>query len=447
MPFRFAWTEGRSTQLRMDFAFRVPEPERLYHWFCYKGRGRKQVSLEARAGWSFVLDDPARILVADDDPILREFAKVHLSTPVAGVELAADGGQAWERLRAETFDLALLDIEMPGIDGFELVRRIRADSRLQYLPVVMVTGREDIASIDRAFALGATSFVTKPVNWRQLSYQLRYVLRTNRSENEARAARDSARELSALKDSILSTLRHEFRTPLHAIIGFADILTEERHGPLDPEYRGHAEFIKTAGKNLLSGLMNMMSYSQLIADGFRLAEDEYDLRELVGAAVKTGLADLPESRITIVMGLHQGIDPGLSLTCDSEQFIRMLSHLLRNALVHGAAPIELTVAAPVAGDLILEVSDQGPGIPDAMVARCLQPFLQADMSHARQQTGIGLGLPISARIAELHGGSLTVTSTEGSGTSVRVTIPRDRLVRERREASLTAPLVGSESAA
>ncbi|ESR25659.1 response regulator [Lutibaculum baratangense] len=137
--------------------------------------------------WSYVLDEPVRLLAADDDPILREFAKVHLATPQATVEAAADGDEAWRKLQEEEFDLVLLDIDMPGRDGFELLRLIRSDPRLSGLPCVMLTGREDIASIDRAYALGSSSFATKPVNWRQLSYHLLHVLRSARAEQELRA--------------------------------------------------------------------------------------------------------------------------------------------------------------------------------------------------------------------------------------------------------------------
>src|SRR3954469_15630906 len=87
--------------------------------------------------WFYVLDEPARILIADDDPIFREFASVHIATPAAEVETAADGEEAWARLGSAPFDIALIDIEMPGLDGFELVERIRASADLGCLPVIM----------------------------------------------------------------------------------------------------------------------------------------------------------------------------------------------------------------------------------------------------------------------------------------------------------------------
>ncbi len=128
------------------------------------------------APWTFVLDEPTRILVVDDDPILREFATVYLSSPCATIDTACDGVAARIRLGQVPYDVVLLDIEMPQLDGFSLLHEIRSDERLRHLPVIMLTGHDDIASIDRAYHAGANSFAAKPVNWRQLSYQIRYVL-------------------------------------------------------------------------------------------------------------------------------------------------------------------------------------------------------------------------------------------------------------------------------
>jgi DNA-binding response OmpR family regulator len=133
--------------------------------------------------WTFVLDEAMRILVVDDDPILREFASVHLTTPSATIDTVADGEAAMRELRARAYDLVLLDIEMPGIDGISLLANIRSDPALHHLPVIMLTAHDDIASIDRSYQVGANSFATKPVNWRQLSYHIRYVLRASRIES------------------------------------------------------------------------------------------------------------------------------------------------------------------------------------------------------------------------------------------------------------------------
>jgi CheY-like chemotaxis protein len=136
----------------------------------------------------YVLDEASRILFVDDDPILREFAQVNLASPQCDVDVAADGAIALEQLAIRDYDVVLLDLEMPVMDGFTALARLRADPRTEHLPVIVQTGREDVEAIDKAFRLGATSFVTKPLNWRLLTYQVRYVLRASRAERRVRAA-------------------------------------------------------------------------------------------------------------------------------------------------------------------------------------------------------------------------------------------------------------------
>jgi DNA-binding response OmpR family regulator len=152
----------------------------------------------------YVLQDKMRLLLVDDDPILCEFAVVHLSSETAVMQTAPDGARALDILRASPVDLVLLDLEMPEMDGFEVLERVRADARTAQLPVIVVTGREDVRAIDRAYEAGATSFVVKPINWRQLAYQIRYVHRAARAEAASDVAlRAFARESAVFMREVL----------------------------------------------------------------------------------------------------------------------------------------------------------------------------------------------------------------------------------------------------
>jgi DNA-binding response OmpR family regulator len=175
--------------------------------------------------WTYVLDEPLRILVVDDDPILREFASVYLATPSATIETACDGVAARTRLGQVGYDLLLLDIEMPQLDGLSLLEEIRSDESLKHLPVIMLTGHDDIASIDRAYQLGANSFATKPVNWRQLSYQIRYVIRTTRAEGLQAGPHDPLQEPD-LGPTPTATER-DVRDFLQSVIHRADALKQQ----------------------------------------------------------------------------------------------------------------------------------------------------------------------------------------------------------------------------
>ena len=157
----------------------------------------------------FVAMENTAILVADDDPILREFAAVHLSTPSVEVEVVEDGVYALERLHKGGIDIALIDLEMPRMDGFELITQIRSDKDLCHLPLVVITGREDMIAVDRAYALGATSFVTKPLNWRVLLHQLAYVLKNAKSEATIRQELNLIKAMSHAKDALFDLIERE----------------------------------------------------------------------------------------------------------------------------------------------------------------------------------------------------------------------------------------------
>ena len=384
-----------------------------------------------RQRWTYVLDDDSRILIADDDPILAEFAKVHLSTPTSTVDSCPDGLTAWQRLQADEFDLALIDIEMPGLDGFALTERIRSDPRLRHLPVVMLTGREDIVSIDRAFEVGATSFVTKPVNWRQLSHQLRYVLRTSRLEADGRKARDRAEAAAAMKDNMLALLQHEFRTPLHTIIGFAGLLQDATtENAVAGQLREYANHVASAARDLHATFSHVLQYAEITSGQYDLREDEYKLAGILKAAVDTVAEKhgIDRRRIDLPAPVEE-----LRLRCDRDLTIGMLAQLVDNAVVHGGdGRIAIAVACDPGHGPTIAIEDQGPGLTPEQVQMVTAPFAQGSTPYVRKAGGLGLGLSIAREIVLLHGGSLTIARGAGGGARIEITLPPERAVRPDR---------------
>ncbi len=189
---------------------------------------------------AYVSYGPARLLVADDDPILREFATVHLASPEVEVEVAEDGLVAWGRLQQGGIDIALVDLEMPNMDGFELIEHIRSHTTLKHLPIVVVTGREDMAAVDRAYALGATSFVVKPLNWRVLAHQLAYVLRNAREAAEVRRQLDTLQGMNAASAELLRLCGNNLSAPADAILRS----TEKLDGTVADEFRQYAHDLR-----------------------------------------------------------------------------------------------------------------------------------------------------------------------------------------------------------
>lgn len=383
----------------------------------------------AAGSWKFVLDEPLRVLVVDDDPILREFACVYLSAPHVTIDTAGDGEAGWDLLTHGAYDIALIDIEMPRLDGYGLLSRLRDDVRLTDLPVIMVTGREDAISIDRAFELGASSFTVKPVNWRQLSHHVRYVVRAARHEREARRARDEAVSINRMKSEILTLMRHEFRTPLNVIIGFSELIEKQSLGPIgEAGYVDHARFVRTAGEGLLSLFSDLMLCSALSSNERELREDEYTPDALARRAL---------SEVAHRHGPMPAIvefEDGLTVFADRDLLERAIFHLLSNAVVHGGGLASMSVATAANGSVRIAVRDCGPGLRDEQVSACLEPFHQQSAGLARRAGGLGLGLPLAKLAAERHGGSLTFEGGEGGGC-VSLILPASRVVRRHAEAA------------
>lgn len=369
-----------------------------------------------QTGFFFVLDEPARILVADDDPILREFACVHLATPDVTLDTAGDGAEALEKLKAGAFDLVLVDLDMPVMDGFELITRMRADEALRHVPVVVVTGREDMAAIDRAFQAGATSFVVKPLNWRLLSYQLRYVLRAYQQEHEVRQAKARAEQAHAIKANVLRLVQHELRTPLTSIVGFAEHI--EAH-PGSSEVAEFAGLIAGAGRRFSSNVSDLMSAAQILTSDIVLRTADGPVALLIDSVIAAAAPAAREKGVVL-----RGMDgtQGMQIDCDRALVASALKHLVRNAIEHGEGAVDL-MATPERDGVAFAVRDRGQGIDPARLERCFEPFSQGDDALNRASSGLGLGLPVARRVFAAHGGALNVSHVEGVGCIAIATLP------------------------
>jgi signal transduction histidine kinase len=370
----------------------------------------------------YLLDQPVRMLVVDDDPILREFAVGQLSMPGGTILTARDGEEAWHILNTgDAFDLVLSDLEMPKLNGFGLVDRIRCSPRHAHLPVVVITSRDDMFAIDRAYEVGATSFVTKPVNWRLLGYQLRYVLRASRLEAEIRSARDQAQRAAELKNSLLTLIQHETRTPLHAIIGYSELLLNAVTEPASS--RDHLAGVLAAAKELNDLLRSIFYFSQLSSGTLPLERETAKLSDVVDEIVCSVRARATEAGV--VLQTRHAAHVETIISYDVRHFSNAVRELLVNALRHSpkGATVEITSGRDATGDAAILINDQGPGLDCETLKHCREPFVQAGDPLTRAGTGLGLGLATAQRIIELHGGRLELTSTPGQGTCARIVLP------------------------
>ena len=229
-----------------------------------------------------------------------------------------------------------------------------------------------------------------------------------------------AEAASRSKTSFLAHLSHDIRTPLNAIIGFADLMRHETYGPLDARYADYIVSIKSSGERLLSFFASILDLAELEGGRRVLEENALGVDELLAATIRRFSAQALQAHVT----LSVGAPCGAMLMGDRFSLERMLGNLLDNALRFTPAGGRVNVAAYAASDgVVLEVTDTGIGISREQLATLSQPFAFGDAALTKDREGAGLGLAIARTIVELSGGRLAIDSRPGLGTTVAVSLP------------------------
>jgi signal transduction histidine kinase len=373
------------------------------------------------------------VLIVDDDPIVCALVRATLESDGFGVIEANDGVEGWERYEQHRPDLLLVDVVMPRMDGYELCRELRRRRDSAYVPIVVVTSLDDVPSIARAYDAGATDFVPKPINWLVLNHRIRYILRASRAFEELRrnqerliAARDAAEAANRSKSEFLANMSHELRTPLNAIIGFSGVMSDQMFGPLPQRYVEYADLIGQSGGHLLSIINDILDVAKADANRLDLAEEELDIVRItnLSSAIIKEMARKAEVRFTSEI---EGQLPGLF--ADPAKITQILVNLLSNAIkfTPPGGRVRLKIERHRAG-VAFRIEDTGIGMAPEQIPIALSPFGQVDSGYARKYDGVGLGLPLTKRLVELHGGRMEIASKPGKGTKVSVYLPEERLL-------------------
>ncbi|MFQ5773133.1 MAG: ATP-binding protein [Kiloniellaceae bacterium] len=368
------------------------------------------------------------ILIVDDDPVQRILLREAVERVGLRAEEAEGGTEGIAKTRALRPDLIILDVIMPDLDGFAVCALVRGDPDIAHLPVLLVTGLDDIDSIERAFEAGATTFLTKPINLSLLGHQLKYMLRASRMELELRESMRMAQEASVAKSQFLANMSHELRTPLNAILGFSEIMHREQLGPIGtPRYRTYAQDINKSATHLLQIINDILDISKIESGKFEVHDDVFSLQQILDSVTRLMRPRAGEAAVS----LNMEVDPDLPvLRSDELRLKQVLLNLVSNAVKFTPPGGQVAVRANIAenGDLIVAVADTGIGIPASEIRRVLSIFEQVDGGLNRKYEGTGLGLPLAKLITERLGGHLVLESEFGKGTRVTLVFPPSRIL-------------------
>ncbi len=262
-----------------------------------------------------------------------------------------------------------------------------------------------------------------------------------RTEELIMRAKEEAERASKFKDQFLSTMSHELRTPLNAVLGFSDLLADERYGSLNDRQRRYIEHIHTGGKHLLKLITDILDLSKIEAGRMELAREDVTVTSAF-VEVISALYPLAEKKS---QALLQQVEPNLHVHADALRFKQVLMNLAGNAIKFTPEGGRIELAARQVDDQVrIEVRDNGPGIPPEQQQRIFEAFYRLAQTGSAME-GTGLGLAISARLVELHGSKLGIESRSGDGTCFYFSLPLIAITPEQ-PTQTTVPVPRSRKA-
>jgi signal transduction histidine kinase len=375
------------------------------------------------------------LLVVDDDPDNREVLSRRLQRQGHQTVTAANGPDALALLAGQGFDLVLLDLMMPEMDGFEVLRRIKADSALAQTPVVMISALSEIESVARCIEMGAEDYLPKPFNPTLLRARVDASLRVSRARTrEARLTAElqhnyeKLQQAEGMRDDLTHMIVHDLRTPLTSLLTGLQTL-EILGDTLSTDQNEMLEIALNGGQTLLGMVNDLLDISKLEDGSLKLEYGPVEPRELAERATSQVALLTREKGLTLVVEISPDVP---AFSADEDKLRRTLVNLLGNAIKFTPTGGTVTVVARRAADtdaLFFSVQDTGEGIPKEAFGRIFEKFGQVESRKAGRKMSTGLGLTFCKMAVEAHGGQIWVESELGKGSQFNFTIPLQTLAR------------------
>lgn len=354
-----------------------------------------------------------RILIVDDQEANLQVLGTMLGQLGFDIVTATDGEQALGRIAAQRVDLVLLDVLMPGIDGFEVCRRIREQPDLAHLPVIFLSSADDKEFVVRALGAGGVDYVTKPFHKAELASRVRTHL-------ALKAARDSLRQLAEDKDELLGILAHDLKSHLGGMQMSAQVLHQRAVTMGEPRLELMSGNILHATNQMFAFVKEFLANSSA-ERGVEIKLEPVALQEVAAEGVRhyTEAAQRKE-----IMLHFESAEENVFVSADRAALDQVLDNLISNAIKFSPAGknVWVTVAA-IPGGAECRVQDEGPGFTDEDKALIYGRYRRLSATPTGNEPSTGLGLSIVKKLMHAMGGELRFESTPGQGTTFLLQFP------------------------
>lgn len=387
-------------------------------------------------------EDKYKVLVVDDSQLSIDLIIELLEDSGYEIHSAVNGKMALNRLKNEGFDLVLLDVMMPVMNGYEVCREIKNTPGISDIPVIFITAKNDNENIIKGFEAGAVDYVTKPFHTKELMMRVRTHIELVRSKRELEIARDMAEESSRTKSEFLANMSHEIRTPINGITGMIDLLKTTSLTTGQEEY---ADIMLSSARTLLTLINDILDFSKIEAGELQFESISFNLSKNLHNIIKILQPKSEEKQLYLKYHIDEKIPE--DLTGDPTRLNQVVLNLSSNAIKftnEGGVSISarLKSSSRDSVTILFEVADTGIGISLYNMNKLFKTFSQVDASTTREHGGTGLGLVISKKLTEMMGGEIGVESEVGKGSRFWFTCKLKRPARtvEETDRSYTSGL-------
>ncbi len=375
------------------------------------------------------------ILIVDDTPDNLRFLSTTLTKEGYEVLTAINGSVALIGARTALPDLILLDIKMPGIDGYEVCQKLKADAQTQEIPIIFLSVLDEAIDKVKAFTIGAVDYITKPFQIEEVLARVKnqLALRSLQKkltqqnsqllhlEAELRLALKKEKELSQLRSEFMSLISHEFRTPLTTILSSDQLLQRYGNKLSDEKQQNHHQRIQHAVGYMTQLLEEVLLIGSAEAGKLKFEPTLIDVVAFCGELIETLQLNTTQHKLLFVSDSKE-----LYAQMDQKLLGHIFTNLLSNAIKFSpngsVIQLDLVSSSEI---VVFRIQDNGIGIPDKDLPLLFESFSRASNVGCIQ--GTGLGLTIVKKSVDLHGGQIAVESEVGVGTTFTVTLPLNNL--------------------
>ncbi len=361
------------------------------------------------------------VLVVDDEIFNRELLEDLLDNEGHKVSLAGDGAAALKQCDRTSFDVILLDVMMPKIDGFDVCRRLKSNRHTAFIPVLLVTALNNRQDRLKGIQAGANDFITKPIDGQDVKLRVRNAIYTKKMYDQLHEEHLRLLESESLREDLSNMIVHDMRTPLSVISLSIQLITRQELKSTDPAFVTIIDRINSSCRNLTDMANLILDSRRLEEDKMPLNKEKHNLDIILNEV--TAMLEPMAANIGSLTASLEG-NENIVVDCDADLIRRVIINLAVNAIkVVAKKSGTVAIKARLDGaEVRIFIVDNGPGIPPEFQEKIFTKFGQVEAKRQSEFHSSGLGLTFCKLVVEAHGGRIGVESAVGQGSTFWFTL-------------------------